>query len=119
MSCLSVNFFFHPALHKFPIEISYLFDIPGIKCVSLPLAGNWINASVHTMFDGILFLRADQNNVQPYLCVFSWVSSGLVYVLDSPVSVSPYLIVLSMVWGWPKVFYTMRYLYIISPIVFP
>ena len=84
--------------HNFTIDMRDLCERPGIKCDSLTLAGNWVNASVHTVFDGILLPHDDEKHLRPHLCEFSWGLSSLMYVTDAPVSASPDFIVIYIVW---------------------
>ena len=37
-----------------------LYDRPGSKLTSITLSGNWLNASVQTVFDGSLLPHADE-----------------------------------------------------------
>ena len=45
----------HPASCNFPIDTTEMCERPVSKCDSLPSAVKWVNGSVHTVFDGILF----------------------------------------------------------------
>ena len=54
----SSKIYLHHASHNFPIEMRELCESPGSKFASLPLSDNWVSASVHSMFDGIMFPHA-------------------------------------------------------------
>ena len=50
----------HFVLHNFTIETREMCESPGIKCASLPLYGNSVNASVNTVFYGSLVPHAEE-----------------------------------------------------------
>ena len=69
LTVCSSKIYLHPASHNFQIEMRELFESPGGKCASLPLSGNWVNASVHSVFYGIMFPPAGEIKTFT-LCVF-------------------------------------------------
>ena len=54
------NISLHTVLHNFPIDIRELCESHGCTFTSFSLAGNYGNASVHDVFDGILLLHVDE-----------------------------------------------------------
>ena len=64
-ACLS-KIYLHPALHKFPIEMRELCEIPGNKCAFHPVYGNWVDSSTQAVFDGSMLPHADKKSVAPF-----------------------------------------------------
>ena len=63
----------HNISHNLPIDLRKLCEILVSKLGSLPLAGNCGNTSAHALFDGSLFLYADETKrMWPILCEFLW-----------------------------------------------
>ena len=90
-----------PSLYIFSINIRGMCDNPGSKQSSPTSSSNCDIPNVHTVADGSRFLDADKTYIVCHcLCSFTLVSYGLRYVPYSPVFVSPYFVLLSMVWGW-------------------
>ena len=63
LTVYSSNIALHPALHNFPTYMRDMCERLFSICVSLSLSGNWLNASMHAVFDGRLLLHADETNI--------------------------------------------------------
>ena len=69
LTICSSNIDLHTASHNFSIETRELWERPGGKFASFPSAGNWGNASVHAVFDGILLTYDGETKNCNLICI--------------------------------------------------
>ena len=63
LTVCSKRIYLHPALHNFSIEMRELCQKPWSKYAYIPLAGYWVNAIMHSVFDNRLLPRADEKQI--------------------------------------------------------
>ena len=82
------------------MEINLLCDNPGIMCPSRAATGGCVNASLYAEY---YFMRTLLYSTTvmggPISDVFSWGPSGLIYLLLSPVSFIPVLVLSTIFFG--------------------